>query len=117
MTKDRNLVVSTASGVTRNGRVWYKLNDKFCSKRTYDMAKELDSSKVPAKKVTTEWDGDINPALLLIVAVIVLVFVMIILCILVGENDLYNCGVYKPWASHGKLWFVENTCRALEFTK
>ena len=67
--------------------------------------------------MTKECNLVVSPTLFLIVAVIVLVFVMIILCILVGENDLYNCGVYKPWASHGKLWFVEDTCRALEFTK
>ena len=117
MTKERNTVVSTASGVTRNGRVWYKLNGKFCSKRTYDMAKELDSSKVHAKKATTKWDGDINPTLLLIVAVIALVFVVILGGIMIGDAKVAKCGVYKPWASHGKLWFVENTCRGLEFTK
>ena len=67
--------------------------------------------------MTKERNTVVSPTLRIIVAVIVVVFMMIMACIMVGENDLYNCGVYKPWASHGKLWFVENTCRALEFTK
>ena len=127
MTKESNLVVSTASGVTRNGRVWYKLNGKFCSKRTYDMAKELEelgnyikeleSSKVPAKKATTKWDGDINPTLLLIVAVIVFVFVVILGCIMLGDAKIAYCGVYKPWKwNASELWFVEDTCKYIHFT-
>ena len=127
MTKESNLVVSTASGVTRNGRVWYKLNGKFCSKRTYDMAKELEelgsytkeleSSKVPAKKATTKWDGDINPTLLLIVSVIVFVFMLIMVCIMVGDAKVDYCGVYKPWKwNASELWFVEDTCRDIHFT-
>ena len=103
MTKETSRLISTRSGVTRNGRVWYQLNGKFCSKRAYDMAKELEElgSKVPAKKVTTQWDGDINPTLLLIVAVIVLVFVVILGCIMVGNAKLDYCGY---------------TCRDMQFT-
>ena len=118
MTKETSRLISTRSGVTRNGRVWYQLNGKFCSKRAYDMAIALDSSKVPAKKVTTQWDGDINPTLLLIVAVIVLVFVVILGGIMVGDAKVAKCGVYKPWKwNANKIWFVENTCRDLKFTK
>ena len=127
MTKETSRVISTASGVTRNGRVWYKLNGKFCSKRAYDMAKELeelgnfvkelDSSKVPTKKATTKCDGDINPTLLLIVAVIVFVFVVIMVCIMVGDAKVDYCGVYKPWKwNANELWFVENTCKYIHFT-
>ena len=118
MNKETSRLISTRSGVTRNGRVWYQLNGKFCSKRAYDMAKELDSSKVPAKKVTTQWDGDINPTLLLIVAVIVLVFVVILGGIRIGDAKIAKCGVYKPWKLNAnKIWVVENTCRDLKFTK
>ena len=128
MNKEISRIISTNWGLTRNGRVWYQLNGKFCSKRAYDMAKELeelgsytkelDSSKVPAKKITTQWDGDINPTLLLIVAVIVLVFVVILGCIRIGDAKIAYCGVYKPWKLNAnKIWFVENTCRDLKFTK
>ena len=127
MTKETSRLISprsgvtrsgvTRSGVTRNGRVWYQLNGKFCSKRAYDMAKALDSSKVPAKKVTTQWDGDINPTLLLIVAVIVLVFVVILGCIMVGNAKLDYYGVYKPWKwNANELRFVEDTCRDTQVT-
>ena len=35
MTKETSRVISTRSGVTRNGRVWYQVNGKFCNKATY----------------------------------------------------------------------------------
>ena len=128
MPKETSRLISTRSGVTRNGRVWYQRNGKFCSKRAYDMAieleeldrmpKDLGSSKVPAKKVTTQWDGDINPTLLLLVAVIVVIFVGILGGIMLGDAKVAYCGVYKPWKLNAnKIWFVENTCRDLKFTK
>ena len=60
----------------------------------------------------------VSPTLRIIVAVIVVVFVMIMAGIMSGDAKIAYCGVYKPWKwNANKIWFVENTCRGLEFTK
>lgn len=68
--------------------------------------------------MTKERNTVVSPTLLLIVAVIVVIFVGILGGIMSGDAKIAYCGVYKPWKWHAnKIWFVEDTCRALEFTK
>ena len=68
--------------------------------------------------MTKERNTVVSPTLRIIVAVIVVVFMMIMACIMSGNAKIAYCGVYKPWKLNAnKIWFVEDTCRALEFTK
>ena len=60
----------------------------------------------------------VSPTLLITLSVIVGIFVMIMACIMSGNAEIAYCGVYKPWKwNANKIWFVENTCRGLKFTK
>ena len=60
----------------------------------------------------------VSPTLRIILSVIVVVFMMIMAGIMSGNAKIAYCGVYKPWKwNANKIWFVENTCRDLKFTK
>ena len=59
----------------------------------------------------------VSPTLRIILSVIVVVFMMIMAGIMVGNAKIDYCGVYKPWKwNANELWFVEDTCRDMQFT-
>ena len=117
------------SGLRKNGTAWYMVDGKFVNKATFTTAcyatdrEEADIAAMgavitPATVCKPTWNYDISPTLLLVISVLVLVFVMVFVVVIgVGDAKVNYCGYYKPWVSHGKIWFVENTCRDLSFTR
>ena len=117
------------SGLRKNGTWWYMVDGKFVNKATFITAYLVPDSEeadiaamgavvTPATVCKPAWNYDISPALLLVISVLVLVFVMVFVVVIgVGDAKVNYCGYYKPWVSHGKIWFVENTCRDLSFTR
>ena len=112
------------NGVKKNGQCWYRVNGKFCNHATYYSAVlEIEASKqeeinvVVAKKKITKCDGSSTTTWVIILGVLTLLFGLLMFGIMAGDAKLSYCGVFKPWKmSPDVIWFVENTCRGLEFT-
>ena len=78
----------------------------------------IDTRNKELDRMNKERNQVVSPTLRIILSVIVVVFMMIMAGIMSGNAKIAYCGVYKPWKwNANKIWFVENTCRDLKFTK
>ena len=117
------------SGLRKNGTWWYMVDGKFVNKAAFITAylapdrEEADIAAMgavitPATVCKPTWNYDISPALLWIVGITVASLLLLFVVVIgVGDAKVNYCGYYKPWGSQGKIWFIENTCRDLSFTR